>query len=106
MKRGKFAAFSTVAEFPETREETTSHGDAKSFIVPHLTELMAEFDRRIPEEHIRTQSWVRNPFNENVEDLPDVPGLPEQLIEVQSEKLLKDLFKKLYIVSLSEFWIR
>ncbi|XP_068209235.1 protein FAM200A-like [Palaemon carinicauda] len=84
--------------------EETSQNDAKIFIVPHLTELMAEFDRRIPEEHIRTQSWVRNPFNINVEDLPEsVPGLPEQLIEVQNEHLLKDLFKE---VSLSEFWIQ
>lgn len=103
VKRGKFAAFPSVAEFLEMWEET-SQNDAKIFIVPHLTELMAEFDRRIPEEHIRTQSWVRNPFNINVEDLPEsVPGLPEQLIEVQNEHLLKDLFKE---VSLSEFWIQ
>lgn len=48
MKRGKFAAFPIVEKFQKQRE--TSHDDVKSFIVPHLTELMAEFDRRISEE--------------------------------------------------------
>ena len=55
VKRRKFAAFPTVAEFFEIWEDTFQD-DVKSFIVQHFTELMSEFDRRIPVEHIRTQS--------------------------------------------------
>ena len=103
VKRRKFAAFPTVAEIFEIWEDTFQD-DVKSFIVQHLTELMSEFDRRIPVEHIRTQSWMRNNFNISGEDLPEnVPGLTEQIIEVQIEKLLRDLFKE---VSFSEFWIQ
>lgn len=74
-----------------------------SLMVPHLKEMMAEFDRRIPEDHSLTNSWVRNSFNMKVEDLPeDVTGLVEQLSEVQTENLLKDLFSEV----LPAFWFQ
>jgi hypothetical protein len=58
-------------------------------------------------ENVSNYSWLQNPLDTNVSDLPDsisaIENLQEQLIDVQADSTYRLCFQK---ESLSAFWIR
>src|SRR5215469_84174 len=82
--------------------------ELKDIIIDHLQKLDSAFDRYIPEDMTK-YSWVRNPFDIDVEDLPDhfqnISGLQEELIELKNDGVLHHNFQK-QKKSLSSFWTK
>jgi hypothetical protein len=76
--------------------------------VKHLKELNLDFDRYIPED-VTKHSWVRGPFDTDVEYLADeissIAGLQEQLIEIQNDETMRYSFQE-QTESLSAFWVK
>jgi hypothetical protein len=76
--------------------------------VGHLAKLTLDFKRYIPED-VAKCSWVRNPFDSDVQDLDDdissIAGFQEQLIEIQSDETQRYNSEK-QTESLSAFWIK
>ena len=53
-----------------------------------MEKLIDVFDRYIPDKHLSSVQWVRNPFNAAVAQLSeDVQGLQEEPIELQNEQM-------------------
>ena len=68
IKDGKTASFPSLNVLLEN--ETFSLIEVKDIIEVHISKLITEFDRYIPENALK-YSWIRNPFNTEAEDLPD-----------------------------------
>ena len=71
-------------------------------LVQYMEKLIDEFDRYIPDKDLSSAHWIRNPFDVEVGELSDdVPGLQEELIELQTEEMWRRLHSK---ESLGQFW--
>jgi hypothetical protein len=105
LERGRTASFPSLNEYLEEWEDDDGeHGiDAiKPVLLEHLENLIAEFERYIPDADLASQHWIRNPFEADVADLSeDIPGLQEDLIELKNEELFRQLYAK---ESLGAFW--
>ena len=67
-----------------------------------MKNIIAEFERYVPDTDLALQHWIRNPFEADVADLSeDIPGLHEALIELKDEELFHQLCAK---ESLGAFW--
>lgn len=102
---GRTAPFPNISLILQA-DNATSFDEIKPIVVGHLEKLMSEFQRYIPED-ISIYSWVKNPFDVKIEDLPkemsDIHQLEEQLIDIQNDKTLEYNFKK---ETLSVFWTK
>ena len=97
---GKTASFQVLNLLLEN--EAASFVYIQNILVEHLTKLIVDFDHYIP-DNVSKYSWVRNPFNVDVEDLPkeisSIAKLQEQPVEIQNdETLLYNLIKTKGIV--------
>lgn len=105
VERGRLASFASLNELVENfkeEEENLELDELKAVVVDHLDALITDFDRYIPDQDIATSQWIRDPFNANVEDLSDdIPGLQEELLELQAEEFSRQNFKT---STLTEFW--
>lgn len=106
MADGKIATLPVLSLLLEN--EAASVVNIQNIIVEHLAKLIEECDHYIP-DNVSKYSFVPNPFNVNVADLPEkmwrIYQLQEQLIEVQNdETLYYDL--KTQNKSLSAFWVK
>ena len=106
IKDGKTASFPSLSVLLEN--ETFSLIEVKDIIEEHISKLITEFDRYVPENALK-YSWIRNPFNTEAEDLPDevanISKLQEQLIDIQNDQILRYDFQQKK-ESLSSFWIK
>jgi hypothetical protein len=74
---------------------------ARKLASAHLEKLAVKFEEYLPSIDVKLHSWVRQPFDCQVEDAPDSPGVQEELIEVQHDYVLRQQFKE---KSLGNFW--
>ena len=65
-----------------------------------MKNIIAEFERYVPDTDLALQHWIRNVFEADVADL-SIPGLHEALIELKDEELFRQLYMK---ESLGAFW--
>ena len=83
IKDGKTASFPSLSVL--LANETFSLIEVKDIIEEHISKLITEFDRYIPENALK-YSWIKNPFNTEAEDLPDeianISKLQKQLIDI------------------------
>ena len=90
IKDGKTASFPSLSVLLEN--ETFSLIEVKDIIEEHISKLISEFDRYIPENALK-YCWIRNLFNTEAEDLPDeianISKLQKQLIDIQNDQILR-----------------
>ena len=84
LERGRTAAFPSMNEYLEEWNQTdSSRFDViKLILVKHLEHLITEFDRYLLDINLEAQKWVRNPSLSKVDNLSDVAGLQEELIDL------------------------
>lgn len=104
--QGKTASFPTVALMIEDQEQDELLPHIQPIIDEHLKNLVHNFDNYLPDSEVRHFSWIKMPFNIDVNNLTPVlaqiPGFEEELIDLQHSDVLKEQFSHL---SLSRFWI-
>lgn len=100
LARGKTASFPSLNELLMNKGELDA--EVKAVLLSHLDQLCKEFNKYMPSSQLVSKQWVCSPFDANVEDLSDeVSGLQEEFLELKSEELLREQFKKLRLTC---FW--
>jgi hypothetical protein len=83
-EQNKTAALPKLAVFLEDCKDL-SFNDIKDPVIGHLTKLRKRFSDYFPDLDSHTVSWVVNPFNCEIADVPEEPeGLAEAFLELCS----------------------
>jgi hypothetical protein len=102
VEQNKIAAFPKLAVFLEDCEDL-SFGDIKDPVIGHLTKLRKRFSDYFPDLDSHTASWVVNPFNCEISDVPEEPeGLAQAFLELRSNNEICIEFQSR--ADLSFFW--
>ena len=100
MEHGKIAAFPALNAFVE--EEFSLH-NIRHIFLKYLSSFLSELDTYIPShDYGRTFNWVRCPFEVSALQVhPEMDCIAKQLVELQSQQLWKNKFKKCFSDSIS-----
>ncbi len=99
MKEDKIAAFPTLNLLVEEME---SFSTVKSYFLQHLENLSSKMKEYIPTEDFASLFWVNDPFNVNAINLQVPDEIKEEILEIQSDGLLKERFWK---IGAASFWL-
>lgn len=97
------------ANFPRLEDMSVS-GDRNEDIVPysvkdqavdHLESLYKTFDEYFEKNNFQNNQWIRDPFNFPLDSMPDDDSRKEDIIDLQSQALLRQSFST---QDIGDFW--